>query len=1048
MMIELAVRRRIAVFMIFLAIALAGAISIQRLRVDLFPDMEIPRISALTLYAGAPPEEIEALVTRPMEEALSSVNGVQSLRSRSEEGLSVVEAQLEWGAQPDLALIQMRQKADLARQQLPEEASRTILLKFDPSQEPLVLLAAEARQIDPRALRDFLEREVRPLLERIPGVAAISIQGGERREIQVEADSARLHARQLNLAQLSEAISAASFQTQAGRLRSGDREFSVRMLGDLRSAAEVANVIVRGGDGPLLRVSDVASVRDDYREPRGAALYKGQPATLLALRKEPGKNAIDAAAAIAQALGPINSRFERQLHLSVISDQSRYIQNAVSSAAWSAVLGGGIAFAVLLVFLNDIRAALIIAASIPSSMLAAFAAMDVFGLSLNLMSLGGLAAGAGMLVDNSIVALEAIAAERERRPELLLADAAALGIRRIASSSLASTLTSVIVFLPIVFLSGLAAAVFRDLALTVAISLLASLACALLLTPALATLQPSPDSRSDRIMQWMQRRLEPIAAVLNRWIAALARGSSAWVFRAVARPQATVILLALVSIGGAALFLLMERRLFPQAQRAELSVRLALPPGVTLQQNLQWHQRFHQTLLATEGVTGAVTTLGAESDDLSEHARGALHTNEGLTRVFLDSADPDSSNALLRIERLLSGSGRIERELRSKDDPLADLLGDASLMYLEASAADRGDARRLIEIAHQRLQKLGLFRILRSTARIGRPELQLQVDRTRLGARGLTPGAAAELLGAALRGRIGAELRQADREIPVRIRLRAADRSSAHLLPRIYAPAGEGEAPLGLALQMQTGAGYTTTLREDQRKLERLELAAIPGKESAAQSAAENTLQELQTLAARLPVDRRPLLQLRAANQETLQSLWQMAGAFALSLALIYMLLAGQFESLLHPLVLGAAAPLTFAGAGLALFVSGGGLNIVSGIGMVMLAGLSVNAAIALYEAIQQRRAAMPDGADIDETKLLRILQESIAERARPIALTTLTTVLGLAPMAFGLGEGAELQAPMAIAVIGGLTASALLSLVAFPALYAMVELRRQRRSM
>lgn len=1040
-MIEFAVRRRIATSMLFLAIALAGMLSAQRLPVDLFPELEIPRVHALTFYAGAAPEEMETLVTRPLEEALSSVNGLRSIRSRSEEGLSIIEAQLEWGVSAELSMIQMRQKADIARQTMPEAASRTVLLRFDPAQRPLMLLAARAHGIDQRRLRQFLEVEVRPLLERVAGVASVLPLGGERREIQVDADAARLHAHGLTLRDIDSAIGAATFQGPAGFLQRGEREMAIRLDGELRHVDDIASLVIKS-EGPMLRIGDVADVSDGYREARSAALLNGESAVLLAIRKESGKNAIETAQQVRNALPQINARFAHSIGLSVLDDQSQYIDQAVHNAASAAVMGALIALLVLLVFLDDSRSAVIIAASIPVSILASFAAMDAFGLSLNLISLGGLAVGAGMLVDNSIVALESIDRQRRENPTWTATQCAVAGVRRIASSAIASTLTSVIVFLPVVFLSGLAAAIFRDLALTVVIALLASLLCALLLTPALSTIIAT-DHKS-RALHWIEVRLAGPRRIATRCTEWLENSSERALRLSLQRPrQSAMIAAAIVFIGGGGFFLL-PARLFPEADRGEVLARLSLPAGATLDQSIEFHKRLHKALRQIHPQNQIVSIVGAEDDDLDALVRGESRLRDSRTRIWLASDVGRSREYIATLNQSLNTAGAIERDLSAQSDPLADLLGDSDTMALAVSAHDRMTARRLIEMARDQLKGRGLFRVLRSTTELGAPEIALRVDRFRTAALGLTPRDVGAALSGALRGNVSGEIRDGDRETPIRVRFRSEDRRSLDALARSHVSVADNQVALHSLIDDQRRRRPQAVLRVEQRRVEQLIAAPTPGREDEAYAALREATLRLRQAPQKPDLSETPEVTLQALNQETLDSLQQLAFAFLLSLALIYMLLAAQFESLLHPLTLGLAAPLTFAGAGIALWISGAGLNVASGMGMIMLAGLSVNAAIALFEEIESRRPAAVRIAD--RAALPTILCDSLRARLRAILLTTLTTVLGLAPMALAIGEGAELQAPMAIAVIGGLLASSLLTLVAFPTLYFRVELWRASR--
>lgn len=1049
-MIRFFVHRKVATLMIFSGVMLMGVISLSRLKVSLFPDIVFPRLSVLTPYANVAPQEIENLVTRPVEDAVSSVGGVKKISSRSEEGLSVVDVTFDWGTSIDLATIHMRQKVDLAKSILPQDAGRSILVAFDPSADPVITLVATPVGQPFDKTRDYVEKNIRPYLERIPGVASIQMLGGTHREIQVLADSQKLQAYGLSLDRIHQAIGSSNFNFPAGNVRRGDKEYSVRVTGDFKSVKDIGDVVVATGEtGAPVLLSQVAEIRDGIRDRHSTSYHNGKEAVILGLKKEPAKNTIETARNIREVLTDINKRFDRQVRLDIVQDRSIYIADAITSVRNDALQGGLLAFLILFFFLKDARSALIVALTIPVAVIATFIPMYMRGISINLMSLGGLSLGLGMLIDNSIVVLEAILAEREAHPEISPEDAAVVGTERVMQSVIASTLTSAVVFLPVIFVSGVAGEVFRDLALSVTFSSFASFAASMSLIPMLAAIEIRPGSAVGRIFARANRHALPVFRFADTIVSSARDRYGSLISFALRHPAKVITVSFTLSILGGVLFVAVKKSLFPEVDQGVVISEMTLSGGTSVEGAAEFHRRIHSFLAQNRMTVNAVTSIGFDEDDLSSRVKGVRKPNYAESTYYVNPSMTKSVELIQNLRTALSDTANVDAHFRVKGDVLTEVLGGSgSSLVLTVEGRDRTVLRAIASDVMRELSDSGKNFQFRSTAVAEDPEIQVRLDRTLIASAGLTPESVAGVIQTAVQGSVATVYRENDTEIDVRLRAGEKERRNPDELRRLVLEIPEkGVSPLGSMVKIQEGYGHPTFLRADQRSIEQVRILFQNGEEDTARRLLEKAKAGAEKKwAADIAEEARPEIKIERENQETLDSLSNLAFAFLISSVLIYMLLAAQFESLLHPVTLSVAIPMMLSGVSLSLLLTGHSLNITSATGMILLAGIVVNNALILYEYIQERRAEDPCPThEEDLARLPAIIRESGRARLRPILLTSLTSILGLLPLALGIGEGAELQAPMAVVMIGGMTVSSVLTLVAFPTLFLLMETFRLR---
>jgi HAE1 family hydrophobic/amphiphilic exporter-1 len=1107
-LVDFAIRRRVTIAMATVAICLLGAISLSRLKVNLLPDLSYPTLTIRTELPGAAPLEVENLLTRPIEEAAGVIRNVRTVRSISRSGQSDVVLEFLWGTDMDFAGIEVRERLDLL--QLPLEATRPLLLRFDPSTEPVMRLAlvdtakksangtSETRL---KYLRRFADDRLKPEIESIEGSAAVKVSGGFEDEIHIYVDQQRLAQLGLSIQHVAQRIGAENVNLSGGRLEQGTQRFLVRTVNEFETLDDMANAVIATVGGQPVYLKDVARLDRGYKDRTAVTRLNGRECIELAVYKEGDANTVQLATAVHERLDGLNKMLPADTQLQPVYDQAEFISGAIGDVRDAALWGGLLSVLVLYFFLRDARATVVTGIVIPVTVIGIFVLMYSFDLTLNIMSLGGIALSVGMLVDNSVVILEAVA--RKREAGLSALDAAREGTREVAMAVTASTLTSVAVFFPMVFVSGIAGQLFRDQALTVTFAQLLSLLVGLTLVPMLAARGARRDATERPLAASVISAHAPtVRGRATEFLAALtSAGRQLRVGDNVVSPRATQAgltrkFLPALSYSLRWLGFLFVRLLRYLADVFSKLLALILAPCVSVTQvSFGWLERRYPALLSwalnhRATVLGAATAalaatvimlprLGTElipqlaqgefsvklrlaagtplesTDQAMRAAQSAAITLPGLERAYsvagtgnrLDANPVDSGE----------NTGTLDISLKPPAGPLAE---EEAMQALRARIANLPgvqyefsrpalltlttpvevilygyDLDRLSSAAsalRAKMEGSGAFRDVRSTIEGGHPEIQILFDQERASQLGLTVRDIADRVVSNVRGDVATRYRWQDKKIDVLVRSVDTRSSSVEDVRNLIVnPGAPRTVPLSAVADVRLAVGPAEIRRANQERVAVIS-AAPAGDDLGAATLTARSLLANTSLPAGIAGS------VSGQSEEMQQSFRSLMLAFGLAVFLVYLVMASQFESLLHPLVILFTIPMGLIGAVWGLYATGATLNAVALIGLIMLAGIVVNNAIVLLDAINQARER---GLD----KVAAII-EAGRTRLRPILITSVSTVLGLLPMAIGLGEGAEIRRPMAITVIGGILVATFLTLVIIPVVYAALDRKTYER--
>jgi HAE1 family hydrophobic/amphiphilic exporter-1 len=1010
--------------MITSVLVLLGAIAFSRLPVDLMPDVQNPTITVRTGYPGVAPEEVENLVTRPMEAALTSAPGVYRINSTSSEGSSTVRVSFDWGVNLDEAANEIRTRVDRVRGSLPEEVEPPTIFKFDVSQFPILFLAVSGDR-DPREMRTFIEDEIQPRLERVPGVAAVDIRGGVRREIHINLSIDKLRSYNLSVNQITDILRRENQNRPVGPMDEGKYEVLLRTEGEFDNVEQIRNVVVTSRDGIPIYMKDVAEVKDTHEEIRQMVRVDDRPGLRLAIRKQSGANTVAVAEKTKEEIERIHKAFP-DVNIWPIIDTSTFIQRSIDNVRTSAISGAILAVMILLLFLRNFRSTLIVAVAIPVAVIGTFSLMYFYGFTLNTMSFGALALGVGMLVDNAIVVLENIF--RHREGGLSHQEAAVLGSSEVASAIVSSTLTTVAVFVPLVFLTGMTGIMFMQLSYVVSFSLACSLLVALTLIPVLCAkylrVRP-PDARSH---PFMSRFIETSGRMLDSLDERYQRAIQ-W---SLAHRKSVVIGAVLLFAGSMALVPLIGFEMMPETDEGEVRVDLEMPSGTKVEATDEVTRRVEEILRREVPETEhTLTEVGGggwmSSNTHQSEIRLKLVDKSKRERSSQEIADALRSKINIQpglMARARAGGGSFMTRIMAG--------GGSDRVSVEIRGYDMVVASDLAKTVKDVIESVPGVTDARVSRREGMPEMKIWVDRVKAASLGINASEVAETLEAVIGGRRASQFRQQGDEFDILVRLNEQERANIEQINHVPVVTPSGQSvPIGSLVRMQRREGPVSIERQDQERIITV-AAGYTGRDLG------SIMQDIDERLSGMVLPSQFSFNYGGEYEEQQKSFNELMFCLILAIILVYMVMAAQFESLRDPLIILFSIPLAAIGIALMLFLTNTTFNIQAFIGTIMLAGIVVNNAIVLidYTNLLRRR---------DKLALRHAVELAGRRRLRPILMTTLTTVLGLVPMALGFGEGAEVQAPMARVVIGGLITSTLITLLFIPTIYTMIEERGLR---
>jgi HAE1 family hydrophobic/amphiphilic exporter-1 len=996
-------QRPLGVIALFIAALAAGLFCLPRLPVSLLPSLSQPRLTVVTRYEHATPQEVDSLVTRRLESVLGTVAGLRGLESISQQGVSRIGLAFDWERSLTDAAAEVREKLDAAIEQLPREAAPPLVLPYDPSQTPLITLALSGGKSG-LLLRDLADQRIKPRLLTLPGVAAVGLMGGLTPEIQVLVDKARLAAYGLDLASVVKGIKQANLNSPAGELRMGQRNMPVRTVGRFQEPGQINEAPLAAGETQApLTVDQVARVLRTHKDQTGFARSDGKDAVLVSVLKAQDANALEVSERVKQVVLALN--LPEEVKLEVVEDQAPIVEASLNELAKMVLMGGGLAILVLWIFIRRIGAALLVALAAPLGLFITFGLMNLFGVGLNLMSIGGLALGVGMLLDGSIVVLEAF--ERRRKTGLTRLEAARQALHEVGGSLITGTLTTAVVLVPVFFMTGLSQRLFADFSFTLAASLIVSLATGLLLLPSLLVWRgedKSPKAPASAAAE---------APVPGAWL---------WLVRLkwLLAPLAVVIALGSYWLAGQ-----QGLSLLPSLGEDRLLITLKLPTGSGVERLLETVKQAEGVIRRNEQAGRLIVRAGRlEDDDLLGGPQGGQDDQARLTLYPKPGADLAALAASLRGGLVELNEARVQVAAAGQASGLSGEGPDGPELVVLLSE-ERGALGEAAVSLARAFSSLGFIKSLEPYGLANKRQIDIKVQRENAALRGVSVSQIARSVGRAVQGEVAGQLLAGDRQIDIRVRLRPEDRSGMHSLEELPLASPQGGALLlGEAARLSPGKGPMEIIRRHRRPAAVIQgrMAGLPagiGQERAYQAARGVELPK--------GVELKP----GSGRRELLESIKDLGGALGLALALVYVILVVRFESLRWPLVILFGLPAAALGPALVLHYLNLPLDALVLLGAVVLLGVAVNGSILLVDLAGSLRASgMPGGA---------ALARACKVRLKPLVMTTLTTVLGAGPLCLELGRAAGLSRPLALTVVSGLLTALIGTLILVPAIYALL---------
>ncbi len=1035
-----AVKAPVKVSMIFLAVLLLGWISLSRLPTNLFPDIRAPKVTVTVQTEGLSPGEVERRINEVIERQLFSIRGVVAVESVARADTAVVIVDFDWDTNLDYAFLEVKKAASDLQRQRSDEIESVQVLRYDPNAMPVVTAALTAPpDVDLESLFKTAEQSLKPRFERLEGVANVVLSGGMEREIRIDLDQTLLLTYGYDVSDAVNALQSENVDATGGWVEEGTQRYLLKAVGEFESLDDVRSVVIGRQGGSAVTLSDIAEVRYAPKEADSIVYLDGKESVGLDFYREADGNTVAVARLIREELEDSEDVLPESWNLTVANDQSVFISSAIREVRNNALLGGLLAIVVLMLFLRDLRTTVIVAIAIPISIIATFNLMYFQGLTLNLMTLGGLALGTGMLVDNAIVVLENIF--RLRQEGETSQEAARIGSKEVGGALIASTLTTVAVFLPIVYVKGVAGLLFKEQALTVAYSLLASLVVALLLIPMLSAyfLGRPPQTR---------RSTEEELAVPKGFYTATLRLALRLRF-----------LVVLVALGLLFLSYHVAQRLpqefLPDTEVNQVGIRLVLPSGTPIEgtdrvvesisNQFARYEEAIERVYTRVGQQAGVVNADTEDPDGPNTADMfvTLYDDEPTTAIIeAGLADFSSSDLISGLKPIIERVPDAKVEFQTTQGSMSELIGSSRApLFIEISGPEIETLSLLAQQARTRLDDVPSLLNVRTNILEGAPEVRVRFDKVQLAKYGLDVNSVANILRQRLDGEVATQIKRESGDVDLRVQVDYGRESLETLENIMFKSPDGGLIRLAAVSNFEISRAPREIVRKHQERVAYV-MSDLAGDVKLSQAIAD-----AQEALGGLNLPRRYSMEYTGEEEQRQEAFGNLGFALLLSIALVYMIMASIFESFLQPFLIMITIPLAFVGVVYGLFLTGQTLNVMSIIGVVLLGGIVVNNAIVLLDCVNQVRGSAADApkALLSERETLMI---GCSRRVRPVLMTSVTTMLGLLPMAVGLGAGAELRQAMAITVLAGLLTSTVLTLYVIPCAQSYLDsLRRLARS-
>lgn len=1029
---KFSIKRPVTIFMAIIMVLLFGFVSLSKLPLDLFPSLGLTYAAVITEYRGSGPYEVENMVTKPLEDALGTVSNLKKMNSQSQDGSSTIIIEFEDGTDMDFATLQMREKIDMIKGTLPSGVQSPMVFKFDPSMAPILYISIGS-DMPIQKLTTYVDDNIKPNIERVSGVASVNIEGKEEREISVELIPEKILGYGLNQSQIVGILQSENNNTPGGKTYYGERDITIRSVSKFKSVDDIKNIPISLPNGGWIKLSDIAMVKDKSKDKSNLARLNGEEAIMLSIQKQSNSNTVQVINNIKKEMGKILEKDDR-VDMVILFDQAQFIEQVLQTVFSNAVSGGLLAIAVLWFFLKNFKMALSIGTSIPISVVATLILIYFSGITLNMISLGGLALGIGMLVDNSIVVLENI--YRYHMLGYNRYDSVVKGTSEISSAVVASTMTSVVVFLPIIFLSGFAAKIFKELAMTVSFSLATSLIVALTVIPLLCYIMLGIDSvkeatgksHSDGSVEYKFAFIMKVLHAFDSIFEKLKEFYGQMIVYALGNRKKILALAIAIFVGSLGLIPFMGAEFMPQSDEGKVDIHIELPNGKSLEETNEVVKQIEKHLMQEKNIEKISSVVGS------------MYMGSGSTSTA------DITTVLVAKELREKDTSQVAEEIRTfvKDIPGCKITVTKTQSLGMGGGGDSGagvslsiygsDIDRLREISldiEKIMASVEGVRGIKSNISDGAPELQIKIDKSKAAMINLTASQISGTVRGALDGTVATQLSMDGDEIDIRVKTRDGYYKNSEDIKNISIPLPNGTyVQLGSVADISLEKGPSVINREDKERVVTLS-AEIHDRDISTVN------EELKKLTDKYIIDDGYKISFGGQFDMMVDAFKSLAYMFLLSTLLVYIVMAMQFESFIYPFVIMFSIPFALSGSLIFIFIMGKPISIITFIGVIVLVGIVVNNSIVLVDYVNTLRK---EGMDKTEA----IIHSGLT-RLKPILMTALTTILGLIPLLLSRAEGSEMQSSLSAVVVGGLSFSTILTLIVVPIIYYILDEKKAK---